>query len=169
MMLFEWRRLLRSKSVRIGISLLIIYALALCGFYLSHSGFKDARQTNRQINDCLTQYSDEEELADYIASLESFVYAPENADRIYTETGKFGANPVMDLYIANQAAARMQYLQHDYPQQMINTVERAIATLQTADIKQYTRLESELAIKKYNRVRTFSLSSAHGMAAWHTQ
>lgn len=118
---FELLRILKSRFVWISTVVLTIYYVIITGFIVGGS-MSSARNTDKRINTYLAQFAENDEdvlietLQNEARKLSEFVFAPENADRVYTEKGRYGETVMEDYSICASAASTVQYLLRDYPQ-----------------------------------------------------
>ncbi len=171
MIKFELLRMLKSRLVWVAAAVLVIYYVVITGF-IAGGSMNSARNTDKQINTYLAQFDEMdkdvliETLQNKALELTEFVFAPENADRIHTEKGHYGATLMEDFVITVNAAETVQYLLRDYPEKMTEIVNRSREAISRLSENEYAVKEQQKIISQYNRVRHFGLRSGKAAATW---
>lgn len=166
----ELLRMLKSRIVWAALAMLAAYYTAMTVYV--DRGIPSARSRDAQINEYLARFdgADTDELITAARAeaeaLSEIVFAPENADRIYAEAGQYGETLFADFIIVSAAASRAEYLYREFPERMIETVNRAARAAGQSD--GYTAKEQQKVISQYNRGRRFTLTSGSGAAIWTT-
>lgn len=163
--------MLKSRLVWVAAAVLVIYYVVITGF-IAGGSMNSARNTDKQTNIYLAQFDEMdkdvliETLQNKALELTEFVFAPENADRIHTEKGRYGETLMEDFVITVNAAETVQYLLRDYPEKMTETVNRSREAISRLSDDKYAVKEQQKIISQYNRVRHFELRSGKAAATW---